>query len=58
MIFYLKMEGFLNMQNISLNKLKKVHFIGIGGISMSALAEILIEKNIIWPEIRKYYSGY
>ena len=34
------------MQNISLNKLKKVHFIGIGGISMSALAEILIEKNI------------
>ena len=46
MIFYLKMEGFLNMQNISLNKLKKVHFIGIGGISMSALAEILIEKNI------------
>ena len=46
MIFYLKMDGFLNMQNISLNKLKKVHFIGIGGISMSALAEILIEKNI------------
>lgn len=34
------------MQNISLNKLKKVHFIGIGGISMSALAEILIEKGI------------
>ena len=34
------------MQNISLNKLKKVLFIGIGGISMSALAEILIEKNI------------
>lgn len=34
------------MQNISLNKLKKVHFIGIGGISMSALAEILMEKGI------------
>lgn len=26
-------------------KHKKVHFIGIGGISMSALAEILLEKN-------------
>ncbi len=34
------------MSNISLNKLKKVHFIGIGGISMSALAEILLEKGI------------
>lgn len=34
------------MQNISLNKLKKVHFIGIGGISMSALAEILINRGI------------
>ena len=34
------------MQNTSLNKLKKVHFIGIGGISMSALAEILLEKGI------------
>ncbi len=34
------------MQNISLEKLKKVHFIGIGGISMSALAEILITKGI------------
>jgi len=35
------------MQTISLEKLKKVHFIGIGGISMSALAEILITKGIL-----------
>lgn len=34
------------MQNISLNTLKNVHFIGIGGISMSALAEILLERGI------------
>lgn len=34
------------MQNICLNTLNKVHFIGIGGISMSALAEILIERGL------------
>ena len=28
-----------------MDKDKKVHFIGIGGISMSGLAEILIERN-------------
>ncbi len=29
-----------------MNDIKKVHFIGIGGISMSALAEILLSKNM------------
>lgn len=32
--------------SIDLNKIRKVHFIGIGGISMSSLAEILISKGI------------
>lgn len=31
--------------NISLNNINNVHFIGIGGISMSGLAEILISKG-------------
>ncbi len=34
------------MPDICLNKLKKVHFIGIGGISMSGLAEILLDKGV------------
>ena len=28
-----------------LKKVKRVHFIGIGGISMSGLAEILLEEG-------------
>ncbi|MGM0396555.1 MAG: UDP-N-acetylmuramate--L-alanine ligase [Bacillota bacterium] len=32
--------------NLSSPKYRKVHFIGIGGISMSGLAEILIDKGI------------
>ncbi len=34
------------MKKIQLNTLNKVHFIGIGGISMSALAEILLARGI------------
>lgn len=37
----------MNDFNINLDTLKKVHFIGIGGISMSGLAEILIARNIM-----------
>ena len=36
----------MNITNINFENLKKVHFIGIGGISMSAIAEILISKGI------------
>lgn len=32
--------------SIDFNKIRKVHFIGIGGISMSGLAEILLSKGI------------
>jgi UDP-N-acetylmuramate--alanine ligase len=35
------LKGVNNMKKINLNKAKKIHFIGIGGISMSALAETL-----------------
>lgn len=34
------------MHTIQLTDFNKVHFIGIGGISMSALAEILLERGI------------
>ena len=34
-----------NLINIDSNKIRKVHFIGIGGISMSGLAEILLSKG-------------
>ncbi|MEX2410082.1 MAG: Mur ligase domain-containing protein, partial [Candidatus Paceibacterota bacterium] len=30
---------------ISLDKIKKVHFIGIGGIGMSALARFMLHEN-------------
>ena len=33
------------LNNIDFNKIRKVHFIGIGGISMSGLAEILLSKG-------------
>ena len=38
----------LNNDNISIDfdKIRKVHFIGIGGISMSSLAEILLSKGM------------
>lgn len=38
-------ELILENNNIDIMKINKVHFIGIGGISMSALAEILISKG-------------
>ena len=34
-----------NFKNIDFDKIRKVHFIGIGGISMSGLAEILLTKG-------------
>lgn len=34
-----------NLKNIDFDKIRKVHFIGIGGISMSGLAEILLSKG-------------
>ena len=33
------------LDNIDFDKIRKVHFIGIGGISMSGLAEILLSKG-------------
>ena len=38
----------LNNDNVSIDfdKIRKVHFIGIGGISMSSLAEILLSKGM------------
>ena len=34
-----------NVYQIDFNKPESVHFIGIGGISMSGLAEILLEEH-------------
>jgi len=34
-----------NLNSINFDNIRKVHFIGIGGISMSALAEILLSKG-------------
>lgn len=36
----------MNTKHIDFEKVKKIHFIGIGGISMSALAEIVMAKGI------------
>lgn len=36
----------MNTKHIDFEKIKRVHFIGIGGISMSALAEVLLSKGI------------
>ena len=33
------------MYHIDFNKPQHIHFIGIGGISMSGLAEILLERG-------------
>lgn len=38
-------EGMLIMYEIDFNKEAHIHFIGIGGISMSGLAEILLEEG-------------
>ena len=38
-------EGLLIMYQIDFGKRSHVHFIGIGGISMSGLAEILLEEG-------------
>ncbi len=36
----------MDAKHIDLEKIKKIHFIGIGGISMSALAEIALSKGV------------
>lgn len=36
----------MNTKQVNFDKMKKIHFIGIGGISMSALAEIVLSKGI------------
>ena len=33
------------MMKLDFNEKKKIHFTGIGGISMSALAEIMLERG-------------
>lgn len=35
------------MENFNLNNYKHIHMIGIGGISMSGIAEILLNSNFI-----------
>lgn len=48
-LYIIKREQFLGVDNMSFDLNsdinKKVHFIGIGGISMSGLAEILLERG-------------
>ena len=39
------MNNLTDINKIDFKKIRKVHFIGIGGISMSGLAEILLSKN-------------
>ena len=43
-IIYMR-EGILIMYKINFDQPVHVHFIGIGGISMSGLAEVLLEEN-------------
>ncbi len=41
------------MYKINFEKPVHVHFIGIGGISMSGLAEILLKKVSLFPDLIK-----
>lgn len=43
---FLRCYNFPAMKNINLSDLKHIHFIGIGGINMSSLAELSLKKNI------------
>lgn len=43
--YYIYEEGILIMYKINFDQPVHVHFIGIGGISMSGLAEVLLEEN-------------
>ena len=45
-IFIINFEVY-KMKNIDFKNIKKIHFIGIGGTSMSGLAHIAIHKNLI-----------
>lgn len=44
LFYYAPQKGYKELQ--TLNKLKYVHFIGIGGISMSAIAKVMLHKGI------------
>ena len=50
------------MYRIDFHKPIHIHFIGIGGISMSGLAEILLEEGFTTDRIRteggEYHTGY
>lgn len=46
-MFKIKMGQVKNMYQINFKKPVHIHFIGIGGISMSGLAEILLEEHFI-----------
>lgn len=46
-MFKIKMGQVKNMYQINFQKPVHIHFIGIGGISMSGLAEILLEEHFI-----------
>ena len=39
------------MYKINFDQPVHVHFIGIGGISMSGLAEVLLEENLLFPDL-------
>ena len=39
------------MYQIDFNKPQAIHFIGIGGISMSGLAEILLQEGFLLPDL-------
>jgi len=43
------------MYQIDFHKPLSIHFIGIGGISMSGLAEILLEENLLWSARLQYF---
>lgn len=47
----------MNTKHIDFEKLKKVHFIGIGGISMSALARVLLSKGVAVSGSDRQKSG-
>lgn len=44
-----KQAGIHNMYKINFQEPIHIHFIGIGGISMSGLAEILFEEHFTIP---------
>ena len=49
--YYIYEEGILIMYKINFDQPVHVSFIGIGGISMSGLAEVLLEENLLFPDL-------